>query len=104
MDFLERKFQDGRLLLTVVHPIAAPGTNILTTQMGGGYWNVSGTSASAPLVSGVAGLLKSAKPWLNPHGVSKALSDGARQVISLAGKVSSGGVVDAGKALDSLRP
>jgi Subtilase family len=24
--------------------VAAPGTNILTTQLGGGYWNVTGTS------------------------------------------------------------
>ena len=38
--------------------VAAPGTNILTTQRGGGYWSVTGTSAAAPLVSGIAGLLK----------------------------------------------
>src|ERR1041385_8271967 len=38
--------------------LAAPGTNILTTQKGGGYWNVTGTSASAPIVSGIAGLLR----------------------------------------------
>src|SRR5882762_499584 len=44
--------------------VAAPGNSILTTQMGGGYATVSGTSASAPLVSGVAGLLKSANPSL----------------------------------------
>lgn len=42
--------------------VAAPGTNILTTQRGGGYWSVSGTSASAPIVSGVAGLLKTVRP------------------------------------------
>ena len=28
--------------------VAAPGANILTTQRGGGYWNVTGTSAAAP--------------------------------------------------------
>jgi len=39
--------------------VAAPGTNILTTQRGGGgYWTVTGTSAAAPVVSGIAGLLK----------------------------------------------
>src|SRR6185369_5922144 len=37
--------------------VAAPGTNILTTQRDGGYWNVTGTSAAAPVVAGVAGLL-----------------------------------------------
>ncbi|HEU4930612.1 MAG TPA: S8 family peptidase, partial [Pyrinomonadaceae bacterium] len=36
----------GRRKVTV----AAPGTNILTTQRGGGYWNVTGTSAAAPIV------------------------------------------------------
>ena len=84
--------------------IAAPGANILTTQMSGGYGSVSGTSAAAPLVSGVAGLLKGAKPWLNPHGVLKAITDGARKVVSLSGKVSSGGVLDAAQAFDSARP
>src|SRR5207244_5760269 len=45
--------------------LAAPGVNILTTQMGGGYWSVDGTSASAPIVSGVAGLMKGLRPSLN---------------------------------------
>jgi subtilisin family serine protease len=47
--------------------IAAPGINILTTQMAGGYLSVSGTSASAPVVTGVAGLIKSVSPSLNPR-------------------------------------
>lgn len=83
--------------------VAAPGNNILTTQMGGGYWSVSGTSASAPLVSGVAGLVKSANPYLSSRNTVKAITDGARRVASLAGKVSSGGVVDAGAALRAIR-
>lgn len=37
--------------------VAAPGVNLLTTKMGGGYAAVTGTSASAPLVSGVSGLV-----------------------------------------------
>ena len=41
--------------------VAAPGTNILTTQRGGDYWTVTGTSAAAPVVTGVAGLL--ARRW-----------------------------------------
>ncbi|HEV7745767.1 MAG TPA: S8 family serine peptidase [Pyrinomonadaceae bacterium] len=83
--------------------VAAPGNNILTTRMGGGYWTVNGTSASAPLVSGVAGLLKSVRPNANPQSVARAISDGARNVVSLAGKVSSGGVVDASATLRALR-
>ncbi|HJT65086.1 MAG TPA: S8 family serine peptidase, partial [Pyrinomonadaceae bacterium] len=84
--------------------LAAPGVDILTTQKGGGYWSVSGTSAAAPLVSGVAGLLKSANPWLNPHAINQALNKGARQVVSLAGKVASGGVLSARGAFASLQP
>jgi len=83
--------------------VAAPGNNILTTRMGGGYWNVTGTSASAPLVSGVVGLLKSVSPLLNTRSAAKAISDGARRVASLAGKVSSGGVVDAAATLRAVR-
>jgi thermitase len=39
--------------------LAAPGTNILSTSKSGGYGKASGTSFSAPLVSGLAGLLAS---------------------------------------------
>jgi thermitase len=39
--------------------LAAPGTDILSTRMSGGYGRMSGTSMSAPFVSGLAGLLAS---------------------------------------------
>ena len=39
--------------------LAAPGTNILSTSKSGGYDKWSGTSVSAPFVSGLAGLLAS---------------------------------------------
>jgi thermitase len=39
--------------------LAAPGTNILSTSKSGGYGKKSGTSFSAPFVSGLAGLLAS---------------------------------------------
>jgi len=42
--------------------VAAPGTDILTTQLGGDYRFVSGTSASAPLVAGIAELVKTVRP------------------------------------------
>lgn len=66
--------------------VAAPGIGVLTTQMGGGYWLATGTSASAPLVSGVAGLIKSARPWLSNRQVATAISDGVREVASLSHK------------------
>jgi thermitase len=39
--------------------LAAPGTDILSTSKAGGYHRMSGTSMSAPFVSGLAGLLAS---------------------------------------------
>lgn len=82
--------------------VAAPGKSILTTQMGGGYWNVTGTSAAAPVVSGIAGLLKTFRRSTNPRIVSKAISDGARPSPLLSGKVSSGGIANAAGALAKL--
>jgi hypothetical protein len=40
--------------------VGAPGDNIYTTQIGGGYGNTSGTSFASPLTAGVIGLLYSA--------------------------------------------
>jgi RHS repeat-associated protein len=82
--------------------VGAPGTNILTTQRGGGYWSVTGTSAAAPIVSGIAGLLKTVSPGANTTIVAGAISRSVRQNISLSGKVSSGGVVDAAAALEKV--
>ncbi len=45
--------------------LVAPGTDILTTAMGGGYASVSGTSASAPFVSAAAGLILSLGNFTN---------------------------------------
>lgn len=82
--------------------VAAPGTNILTTQRGGGYWSVSGTSAAAPIVSGIAGLAKTFRPGATVQSVSRALIQGARKAASLSGKVASGGVVDAEATLGKI--
>ena len=83
--------------------VAAPGVNLLTTQMGGGYWLTTGTSASAPLVAGVAGLLRTSYPWLSSHLIVKAIKDGARQTGGMEGRVSAKGVVSASGALEKRR-
>ena len=83
--------------------VAAPGVDILTTKVGGGYIAVMGTSASAALVTGVVGLIKTERWWLTASGTRTAIVDGARPVAELTGKVSSGGVVSAAGALGSLQ-
>jgi subtilisin family serine protease len=82
--------------------INAPGKDILTTKMGGDYQMVSGSSASAPLVIGVAGLIKTLRPWLNADLTREIIIRGARKVSSLTGKVASGGVVNATGAVEAL--
>jgi subtilisin family serine protease len=63
--------------------MAAPGADILTTRMGGDYQTVSGTSASAALVTGVIGLVKDTRPWLNADRTREMILRGARPVPSL---------------------
>ncbi|NOG53692.1 MAG: S8 family serine peptidase [Planctomycetes bacterium] len=56
--------------------VFAPGTDILSTGIEGGLAMGSGTSASTPVVSGIAGLIWSAHPLLPPWRVEKLLFDG----------------------------
>lgn len=58
--------------------LAAPGEDIVSTRRGGGYELRSGTSMAAPLVSGAAVLLLSARPSLTVAQLVAALAGGAR--------------------------
>lgn len=53
--------------------MAAPGVDILSTSMNGGYAKMSGTSAAAPHVAGAAGLYKAANPNATPSQVKSGL-------------------------------
>ncbi len=58
----------------LVYPdVVAPGVNIRTTDLYGGYYNVSGTSLSSPHVAGILALLLSAYPNLSANDQEKAL-------------------------------
>lgn len=57
--------------------LTAPGSRITSTSMGGGYQYFSGTSASAPVVSGVAALIKSADPTLTNDEIREYLKSNA---------------------------
>ena len=87
--------------------LAAPGTDILTTGRDGGYQLVSGSSFSAPFVTGVAGLVRTLRPKLSVGRTREMLTRGARPLAFLEGKVASGGVLSATGALgavESLSP
>ena len=82
---------------TTVH-VAAPGNGIYSTLPNGKYGNKSGTSMAAPYVTGVAALVKSVYPSYSPSQIKSRILSTVKKLNSLQGKVSSGGLVDAGKA------
>ena len=53
--------------------LAAPGVDIVSTVPGQGYKVFNGTSMAAPLVAGVAGLIKSQHPLWGPLKIRNAL-------------------------------
>jgi len=55
--------------------IAAPGVNVNTATAGtvNGYSNRSGTSFSAPIVTGVVALMREANPSLTPSGIKSII-------------------------------
>ena len=80
--------------------LGAPGTDILSTLPSASYGYASGTSESAPYVSGAALLLLS-KCSLNTTALKSALLANVDPVASLAGITSTGGRLDINKALRS---
>ncbi|MDL4838895.1 S8 family serine peptidase [Aquibacillus rhizosphaerae] len=60
--------------------ITAPGQNIYSTNYVGGYSTMNGTSFSAPIVSALAGLIKSQHPEWTPEKIEWALQLGADQL------------------------
>jgi subtilisin family serine protease len=80
--------------------IAAPGTFIVSTTTGNGYGFMSGTSMSAPMVTGVAAMVYSCRQDLDLAGVRTAILSSARKLPTLEGKIATGGMLDAYAALN----
>ncbi|ADB48710.1 S8 family peptidase [Conexibacter woesei] len=82
--------------------VAAPGDDILSTYLGGGYKTLSGTSMAAPYVAGVAALLRKQEPDASYADLRYAIRGHADAVPALSGKVASGGRLNAAKALAAI--
>ncbi len=79
--------------------IAAPGVSILTTNIGGTYGYIDGTSFAAPAVAGAVALIKSVYPNASPIAIREALIASADQLPTLQGRVRSGGRLNVAEAM-----
>jgi len=82
--------------------LAAPGQFILTTDVGGGFTSVSGTSFSAPMVSGAVALLKTIRPGASAEEIRQVLKDSADPLPSLQNRVQSAGRLNVAEAIRQL--
>ncbi|MFM8496876.1 MAG: S8 family serine peptidase, partial [Planctomycetia bacterium] len=82
--------------------VGAPGVGILSTVPGGGYGLKSGTSMATPHVTGLAAILSSAYPNATASQIKSAILSSTVAIPSLAGKVATGGLVNAPAALAAL--
>ncbi len=83
---------------TKVHT-AAPGRNIISTVPGGKYEVLSGTSMSAPFVTGAIGLLKSKYPMMSVKKISERLNNSSIVMDHFKGKILSEGRLSIRKLL-----
>lgn len=77
--------------------LSAPGINILTTDMGGGYGYWYGTSFASPVAAGVAALVLGVKPSLSASGLVSLLEQNADNIGSSS--IFGFGLVDAAKSV-----
>lgn len=84
--------------------VAAPGVDVLTTTKGGKYDEESGTSISAPIVTGVAAMVKAENPKLGPSDIANIINATATDVMQKGRDESSGyGLVNAYKAVSRAK-
>ncbi len=82
----------------LTRPLSAPGVGIFSTKPGGLYAAHNGTSSAAPMVAGLAGILRAIDPALSPDQVYERLRTTARPTPAGEGI---GPAIDASAALRS---
>lgn len=79
--------------------LAVPGDGLLGTYLANGYASLTGTSAAAAYVSGVAGLILEKKPKMTPSEIKHLLIGTSHHDTSLESAVAAEGAMDARSAL-----
>ncbi|MBV9210925.1 MAG: S8 family serine peptidase [Acidobacteria bacterium] len=79
--------------------IAAPGSEILSTWLNNDFREASGTSMATPEVAGVAALILASNPDMTVAELKARLLKSVDKLPSLDGKVSSGGRLNAARAV-----
>lgn len=86
---------------SLARPITAPGVNILSLKTDGGYVEMSGTSMSTPVVSGLVGIMRAFAPDITDEEVYEILEQTGRDVQD-TGRI--GRLIDAEAAIKSVMP
>lgn len=81
--------------------LAAPGDDVLTTDLNGGYTEISGTSFSSPYVVGAIALVKAANPALDMGALRDTILGSVDYLPSLDGNVFTDGRLNVGRAVES---
>ncbi|MCW1926478.1 S8 family serine peptidase [Luteolibacter arcticus] len=98
---LDRLYPESNYGVTACD-LSAPGESIYSTVRGGAYDVITGTSMSAPHVSGVACLMASLKPDISVADIRRYLLENVDLLPDLNGKCVTGGRLNAEKALLAL--
>jgi serine protease len=83
--------------------LGAPGVDVASTYTNNNYVYLSGTSMAAPHVAGTAGLIANLYPHASVEDMVLILLGSARPLSSLAGKTSTGGMLDAFASLQNAQ-
>jgi thermitase len=82
--------------------VAAPGDDVFSTYLGGGYKTLSGTSMGAPYAAGVAAMLRKQESEASYGDLRYAIRHKVDKPSALAGKVAYDGRLNAQKALAAI--